>query len=284
MLRFTIGSTLILLALPPLASGVEISAEDFESGFVDGEPLRNHDDWFFEEQNADPTSGKDVGLGGSWGVAPGDRAFTWTAKPIQWGDPNLVSVTMGGDWQTDSDGRLDDDRAGWSISDQDDSSDNIFGVQIDPMGTATQSGGGVTILGFNVGGGRASAPKLNIEAYWDGDTFGDDGCRTSIVELPTLTPNTWYRLRARFTKLTPTSCRIDVTFVQLDEDGKPTGIVHKGTIEDTAAMAGTEGNAKPNTAYFTASTTWPVYKNYRVVEGGFDHAYFALERKEGSTP
>ena len=72
--------------------------EDFEDGYTTGEPLRVHDDWFFEPQNNDPTCEEDVGCGESVGVSKGDRAFTWVAYPFRWSDPTLVAVTVGGDW------------------------------------------------------------------------------------------------------------------------------------------------------------------------------------------
>lgn len=265
MYRSFIGSTLVFIAALQTALGGDVSTDDFETGHVNGEPLRKHRDWFFEEQNADPTFQEQAGVGQSGGVAPGDRAFTWIAHSFDWNDAELVAVVVGGDWQTDSSGRLDDDRAGWTISNNDDSSDNIFGVQIDPVGTPTT---------------LEEAQEYNIEAYWDGDTFGDNEGRTSIIKLPQLKPNTWFRLRAKFTKLTPTSAKIDVTFVELDDKGNPIDQVHKGTLDDTSSVSGTAGNAKPNRAYFTAPAVWPVFKNYLAVEGGFDNAYFEVQRAE----
>jgi hypothetical protein len=253
-----------VLALVSLAAALTASAatpvtEDFEKGYTDGEPLRVHADWFFEDANDDPTCEDDAGLGGSWGVAKGDRAFTWVAKSFDWNDSKLVSVTVGGDWQTDAEGRLDDDRAGWSISKEDDSSDNVCGVQMDPGGEG-ESG-------------------LNVECYWDGETFGDDAGRKSIVDLPKLKAETWYRLRAKLTKLSETSAKIDVTFVELDGAGNPTGPVTSGSIADTSALSGAENEAVPNKGYFTATTIWPAFKNYKDLEGGFDNAHFEIEEK-----
>ncbi len=270
--------------------------EDFEKGHTDGQQLRLHDDWFYEAQNQGPNCEDDAGLCGGWGVGPGERAFTWTAKPFKWSDPKLVAVTFGGDWQTDPAGRLDDDRAGWSISDEGDSSDNIFGVQIDPIvepqlqQQPARSGG---LLNSLFGGSREQPaeqpsvqpeqPEVNIEAYWDGDTFGDNGCRTTIAKLPKLKGETWYRLRAKFTKLSPTSAKIEVTFVELDDQGQPTGKPIKGTLPDTSALSDTPGSAKPNQAYFTTPTIWPVFKNFSVVPGGFDNAYFEIEKSGESS-
>jgi hypothetical protein len=270
MLRSILGCAVVCFAVVQFATAGDVASEDFQSGFKDGEPLRVHRDWFYGEQNEGPASAERVGIEESWGVTPGDRAFTWIGQRFHWTDSELAWIVVGGDWQTDSEGRLDDDRAGWTINNNDDDSSNIFGVQIDP------AGGDPTGEQLE----EAESSELNIEAYWDGDSFGDNAGRTSIVKLPQLKPNTWYRLRAKFTKLSPKSAKIDVTFVELDGSGQPTGDVHKGTLEDTSALPGTEGDATPNTAYFTASTVWPVFKNFSNREGGFDNAYFEIQHGE----
>ena len=291
MKRVLVVLGVAVLLGPGMALAEEAVTEGFEEGYSDAEQLREHDDWFYGQQNQGPNTEDGAGLGGGWGLGPGERAFTWTAKPFQWSDPKLVAVTFGGDWQTDAAGRLDDDRAGWSISNESDSSDNIFGVQLDPIiepqiQQQPQQGGG--FLGSLFGGSseqpaeqqpdQPEQPEANIEAYWDGETFGDDEGRTTIAQLPKLKPETWYRLRAKFTKLSPTSAKIDVTFVELDDSGKPTGKPIEGTLADTSKLPGTPGDAKPNEAYFTTSTVWPVFKNFHVVGGGFDNAYFEIEK------
>lgn len=241
----------------------KVVTEDFEKGYTDGEPLRANAAWFFDEAKETPTSEDDAGLGKSFGVSNGDREFTWIAQPLTFGDPKLVSITVGGDWQTDAEGKLDDDRAGWSISKEKDSSDNTFGVQMDPGGSG--EGG------------------MNIEAYWDGATFGDDGGRASIVDLPKLKADTWYRLRAKFTKLSATSVKIDVTFTELDADGKPTGDVISGSIADTSKLSDEAENKIPNPGYFTAETVWPLLKNFSNCEGGFDNAFLEVETTAETT-
>ena len=270
MFRSMISSQLLVMAISSLAMAGDGATEDFEAGFANGQPLRIHNGWFYEQANDSPVVYKGGGIDGGWGISPGDRAFTWTAKQFVW-DPNpkFVAVVMGGDWQTDANGLLDDDRAGWSISDEDDSSDNIFGVQIDPLDAIDPDGGLQVAPDDDV--------KLNIEAYWDGPEVGDDGGRATIVELSELKPSTWYRLRARFTKLSPASARIDVSFVELDDSGNPTGEELKGTLDDTSKLPDTPGNRKPHPHYFSASKLWPVYKNFHVVQGGFDNAYFEIQ-------
>lgn len=250
-----LGGSVIAVAAAPVT-------EDFESGYADGEPVRVYADWFFKDANDDPATDDGAGVNDGWGVGPGDRAFTWVAHPFDWNDPKLVSVAFGGDWKTDAAGKLDDDRAGWSISNEDDSSDNIFGVQMDP------------------GGQGESA--LNIECYWDGQNVGDDAGRASIVALPKLEGGTWYRLRAKFTKLTATSAKVEVTFVELDDSGDPTGDETKGSIADTSQLSDTGGEAVPNQRYFAAETVWPVFKNYLAATAGFDNAYFQIEKGDGA--
>ena len=261
MIRLSIALTLAAMVIPSVAVAAEPVTEDFESGYSAGEPLRVHADWFFMEDKQDPTTEEEAGVGDSFGVAKGDRCFTWIAHPFSWNDPELASVTVGGDWQTDDEGRLDDDRAGWAATDATDSSDNVFGVQMDPGGDG-ESG-------------------MNIECYWDGEKFGDDAGRASIVDLPELKPDTWYRLRATFTKLTASSAKIDVTFTELDDEGEPTGEPTTGTVADTAAMAEVDGGAVPNSGYFSPESIWPVLKNYHGCDGGFDNAFFQIETTSG---
>lgn len=274
MIRAIILLSPFIVASSSLATAGEESMENFEIGFANGQPLRIHQGWFYEDQNETPVVFKGGGLDNGWGIAPGDRAFTWTAKGFVW-DPNpqLAAIVVGGDWQTDSEGMLDDDRAGWTISDEDDSSDNIFGVQIDPLDPVPVEGQ------LPVAPGPSDEVKLNIETYWDGEP-GDDSGRATILELPKLEPNTWYRLRAKITKLSPASARIDVTFVQLNDKGQPAGEELSGTLEDTSKLPDTPGQRKPNPSYFSAPQVWPVYKNYSIKQGGFDNAYFAIERSE----
>ncbi|KPL18749.1 MAG: hypothetical protein AMJ93_13525, partial [Anaerolineae bacterium SM23_84] len=194
-----------------------------------------------------------IGVAGSTGVADGQWIFTWVAQPFDWNAADFVGVNFQADFQTDGSGHFDDDRVGWMIRDDDNSSDHIFGVQMDPGGSG-----------------------YNIEAYWDGDTFGDDGGRTSIVDLPTLSANAWYRLRAEITKLTATSARIDVSLTELDGSGNPGAVVASGSIPDTDLLPDTPGEEIPNPGYFTATTIWPAYKNYQAIAGAADNACYEV--------
>jgi hypothetical protein len=248
-----IGNLSVTATFDSLAATVV--CEDFESGYTPGTELRTHPDWFYESGNSGPIVTSGIGVDGSIGLSNGDRAFTWVAHEFTWSDPDLVGVWFQMDYQTDASGTFDDDRLGWTISNTDDSSDWIFGVQMDPGGSG--AGG-------------------NIETYWDGDTFGDDGGRFSIVDLPALSGSTWYRLKGEFTKLTATSARIDVTLWELDAAGDTIGQVVSGGVPDTDLLPGGEGEELPNPGYFTATSMWPVYKNYDGTEGAADNTCFGI--------
>ena len=73
-------------------------------------------------------------------------------------------------------------------------------------------------------------------------TYWQDGSgtliQTPIVGLTGIKANTWYRFLAEITKLTATSARIDVSLVELDAGGNPTGTSITGTVSDTSTMAG----------------------------------------------
>jgi len=235
---------------PPTPPGV---CESFESGFTLGADVGDHADWFdgADDNGSNVESG--IGVAGSNGVAGGEWIYTWTAQPFSWNAPDFLGVNLQMDFQTDSSGEFDDDRVGWMIADDTNSSDNIFGVQMDPGGSGQ-----------------------NIEAYWDGDSFGDDGGRTSIADLPALSPNAWYRLRAEITKLTATSAQIDVTLTALDAAGNPGAVVASGSIPNTALLPDTAGNEIPNPGYFTAATIWPAYKNYQNAAGAADNPCYEV--------
>jgi hypothetical protein len=104
--------------------------------------------------------------------------------------------------------------------------------------------------------------------YWrDGS---DTRIQTPIVSLPTLSPNTWYHFRSDINKLTATSASIDVSLVELDGSGNPTGSPYTGTVADTSTWAG----GAPATGYFTAPVVWPAYKNYNAISGAADNACY----------
>ena len=243
---------LILTALCIFFYAVPVMAapytEDFESGYTDGAAIRLHADWFTEASRTNPTTEDNVGVNGTWGLSNGSPIFTWVAHPFDWNTDLAISdkVIVQMDFQTDGSGYFDDDRIGWMISNTDDSSSHIFGLQLDPGGSG-----------------------YCIEGYWDGVSAEDK--RPHIVDLPTLSANTWYRFKAEITKLTATSAKIDVSLTQLDGSGNPVSVVASGTIADTATL----GLDAPNSKYFTGPI-WPGYKNYSAISGAADNAYFEI--------
>jgi hypothetical protein len=251
------GGTLIdtyTMENPSAASTVIGACEDFESGFA-GANVGAHADWF--DAGGGPVATAGNGVASSVGLAQDNTIFTWTAHPFDWNAPDFQSVAFEMDFQTSDTGQFDDDRVGWMITDSSTHSNNIFGVQLDPGG-----------------GGQ------NIEAYWDGNTFGDDGGRTSIVTLPALSNDTFYRLWAKFTKLTATSARVDVSLTELDGAGNPGLVVATGSIPDTDLLPNTAGEEIPNPGYFTGPI-WPAFKNHQGPVGAVDNACY--ETVSGAT-
>ncbi len=235
--------SVVIAAAASAANGSSVTyTEGFESGYTLGAELRTHADWFYEEGNSGPSVEAGIGVAGSQGLTSGDRIFTWVAHPFDWNDPDFAGIDVQMDFETSSTGGFDDDRLGWMISNTDDSSSNIFGVQLDPGGA-----------------------DLNIEGYWDGVTSDDR--RPHIVDLPPLSSSTWYRFRVEVTKLTATSAGISVSLTELDAGGNPVSTIATGSITDTSLM----GDDAPNSKYFTAACLWPGYKNYTGATGDADN-------------
>ena len=226
--------------------------ESFDA-YTPGSTIGTYPDWFDGGSGPVVTSG--IGVASSIGLSSANPIFTWTAQPFDWMAPDFVGVNLQADFQTDGSGHFDDDRVGWMITDSSNGSDNIFGIQLDPGGSGPSG--------------------YNIEAYWDGDSFGDDGGRTSIANLPALSPNAWYRLRAEVVKLTDTSAMVTASLTELDGSGNPGAVVASGSIADTALLPGTTGNEAPNPGYFTGPI-WPAYKNYNNISGAFDNPCYEV--------
>ena len=162
--------------------------------------------------------------------------------------PLYASIKLNMDFRSNDGGYFDDDRIGWMIADSDVTSANFFGVQLD------------TVVGGDGG----------IVSYWRDSS--DTRIQTPILPLDALSANTWYRLEATITKLTDTSASIDVSLVELDASGDPTGTVYSGTVADTSTWP----DGAPDLSYFTAATMWPAYKNYNAIPGAADNACFDL--------
>ncbi len=230
-----------------------VICEDFEAGFTIGQPVGNNGEWFDDGGGPVVTAG--AGVAGSVGLAPSPNIFIWTANEFDWSSKTLSSVVVQLDLQTDGSGVLDDDRVGWMISDSSVNSDLIFGVQVDPSG-----------------GGDDGDPagSMRLEGYWDAVINVDENKRPFIDSAPgNLNPNTFYRLRAEFTKLSDTSARIDASLTELDASGDPVAgpPVLEGTITDTSTL----GADAPDVAYFTGPQ-WPAYKNHDGAGANADNA------------
>jgi len=219
--------------------------EDFELGYIAGDELRTHPDWFYELIHLGPQAAANIGVNGSWGLTSGNRAFTWSAHEFDWNDPVLLGVTLKMDFETDEWGHFEDDLVGWTISKTDDDSAHIFGIQLDP-----------------------GADGINIEGYWEG--VNSLRIFYPIVDVPPLYADSWYRLQAVITKIGATSARIDVELWSLDASGNIDILEAAGSIVNTATI----GADAPDIKYFTAAGMWPVYRNFDKVPGAADNACF----------
>ena len=93
------------------------------------------------------------------------------------------------------------------------------------------------------------------------------------MPLSALTASTWYRLNAQITKLTASSAKIDVSLVQLDASGNPTGTPSTGSIADTSLLSSAN---QPDSKYFTATSMWPSYKNFNTLPGPADNICYQV--------
>ncbi len=238
--------TLVLSCLVLLTKSQNLTySESFESGFTIGSKIGSNADWYDGGNGPVITSGN--GVAGSVGLAAASNIFSWTAHPFNWNDADFLGVILQMDFETDGSGHFDDDRLGWSLYNNSVSSDEIFSVQLDPGGSG-----------------------YNIEGYWL--NASNTKVYPSMVSLPTLPGNTWYRFRAEITKLTATSASIDVSLTQLDGSGNPTGTPITGSIANTADL----GTNAPNSKYFPSGDIWANYKNYTSAAAPADNAYLEI--------
>jgi len=222
--------------------------EDFESGYPDGSQLGDHADWF-GQVGKDPTIVDGDGVAGSVGLSAGNKNFHWTAHSFDWSNPTIQSVVIQMDLETAAAGDpyfpYDDDRVGWTIDPAGTSSSHYFNIEMD---------GGL------------------IQGRWK---EGSKTRKEEIVPLPTLLPDTFYRLRAEFTKLTSTSVSIDVSLQELDANGVPGAVLVTGTVPDSSVVQGTWGHTPPEALF--AGTLYPTFKSYNSkAPANADNAYFEL--------
>jgi len=228
------------------AAQAETYSEDFES-YSPGQKIGTYPGWY--DGGNGPTVNSGIGVVGSVGLSQASAIFNWTDHPFNWNE--VTKVIIGMDFQTDKNGHFDDDRCGWTINSGSVDSSNFFGVQMDPGGSG-----------------------YNIEGYWDG--VGSADRRPSIANLPALSVNAWYRFQVEITKLPDTSASIDVELWSLDSSGNLDTLV---VSESITTDIGTLGDDAPHSKYFTSGLC-PAYKNYNVLEGAADNAYFQVELGE----
>jgi len=236
---------LVLMAVGAMAwagaAQAQTYSEDFESGYSLGQKIGTHSDWYDGGDGPTVTSG--IGVVGSVGLSPANNIFNWVANSFNWSEVTKVIIRM--DFQTDGSGHFDDDRCGWTINSGSVNSADFFGAQLD------NPDGGIVTYWRNSSGSRVQTPIV---------AFGD------------LKASTWYRFRNEITKLTSTSARLDVSLVELDAAGNPTGTPITGTVEDTSVWPG----GAPDNKYFTASNIWPAFKNYTTAAAPADNAFFEI--------
>jgi len=221
---------------PPSSGGV---TEDFESGFTLGSTIGAHPDWY--DQGSGPIVTAGIGVNGSVGLSDGPDIFTLTSNCLGgWQSEDFQGIQMQMDFQASPAGVFDDDRLCLMTQPGSVDSADCIGVQLD-----TSDGGIVT--------------------YWRDSA--DARIQTPIVSLTALTDtkaDTWYRFSAVITKLTNLSAKIDVSLVELDASGTPTGTPFTGTVADTSLWP----DGAPAESYFTTSTLCPAYKNHTGAGGG----------------
>jgi hypothetical protein len=239
-----------LIALYPAVASAQPTCEDFEDWATLGQPIGDDPAWY--DGGGGPAVSNGAGVAGSTGLEPSGAIFTWTSQGFDWNDPEFGGFRVRMDFQTDASGVLDDDRVGWMTNNASTNSDLICGVQVDPDGSNTR-----------------------LEGYWDHIINSDEDERPVIDELAgSLSPNTFYRLEAVFTKLTATSARVDASLTELDASGDPVvgGPILSGTIADTDAL----GGESPDPAYFTPAMVWPAYKNHTSAGANADNPCFEV--------
>jgi len=219
------------------ADSTGLVCETFES-LVPGSTIGTYAGWY--DGGAGPVVTAGNGVASSVGVATANSIFNWTAHPFNWNAADFQKITLQGDFQTSGSGGFDDDRLSWTTAGTSTSSNNQFGVQLDPGGIVT---------------------------YWS-NVIGNAKVNDVIVPLSGLTASAWYRFTAEITKLTATSAKIDVSLVLLDASGNPTGTPYTGSIADTSALA---SGHTPAAGYFSPTTMVPSYKNFNSIAGATDN-------------
>ncbi len=255
MSRSLLIAAIVCLTATGMASAYQLGpfVDNFDS-YVAGSLVNGQGGWTDTGATKSYQTMAGGGAGGTQGInnsPSGSNQLNWTAHPWKWADlmvGDRVIARM--DFQTDANGKFDDDRVGWVDANNANSSSWHFGIQLDD----TDFGGS---------GGL-------------GTYFRDNG--GANVKNGIITPSTalgtaggkWYREEMVVTKLTnalgPGGARLDVSFQALDSSGNPTGTPLTGSYGpfDTSAVRGFAG------------TVYPMFKNYNDNAGNADNAYFAI--------
>ena len=235
------------------ATAAPFLAEDSFDGYAAGSAVNGQGGW---SQSNSGTTYRVVGGGGAGGtngvsIPDGSHQLNWTGNAFDWGTlavGDKVIARM--DFQANGSGQFDDDRVGWVLASNPDSSSYHFGVQLDNTDNGAP-GGLVTYFRDNVGTRVLSATPIP----WA--SLGASG-------------SNWYREELTVTKLTsalgPGGAQVDVSFLALDGSGNPIGAplaASYGTL-DTSAVRGFSG------------TVYPMFKNYSSTAGNADNAYFEV--------
>ncbi len=250
--------TMIAMSLTAATASAAPYGEFLETfdGFTTPSNIADDSAWYNQGAEADLAKAlSGVGVNGTVGVSNADQAIIWTAHAFDPTDLEFGGAVFRMDFQTDASGNLDDDRIGWTTTGDSTSSNNIFGVQLDP--------------------GGSGASGYNIETYWDTEAGDSSNFRDSLVALPeNLGANAWYQLELAVTMLPSGGVQMDVEFWGLTSAGARDGATPlvSHTIADTNAY----GDNKPAAKYFTDTEVFPVYKNYDNTVGNADNAYASI--------
>jgi hypothetical protein len=247
-------------------AGVSAHGESFLADFEDstaypiGWHIRDTGLWWGQSGTSDdPTIGSGVGVAGSVGTTAAARNYHWIQHPFKWTDPTVAAITIQMDYRSPTDSTtsgypFSSDRMGWTINQYGTSNSEFLQVELGSTDSTT---------------GYAA-----IKCRWynaNGDETGTD-----IVQYQgsLITVSTFYRFTAKFTKLTGTSAKIDVTLTAINSDGTLGSEIASGSIADTSLLA---TDVIPSPALFTAAQMWPTFRNYNgKAKGPADNAYLEI--------
>ena len=240
------GLAVLALTCTATAYGGWVATDNFESPLA-GNNVSGQNGW---TASGAVTDYKTVagGAGGGQGITigTGSTQLNWTGHPWNWGtDLNVGDKVIARmDFQANGSGAFDDDRVGWVMASNPNSSSYHFAVQLDN-------------------------PEGGLRTYFRTLTGGEG--KSTLIDNATLgaTGSNWYREEMQVTKLLAVNglngARVDVSFWALDGSGNPVGSPKTAsTTIDTSAWRG------------FSSDVYPMYKNYSATAGNADNAYFAI--------